>query len=216
MSVRVLLVDDHRMFLDGLRPLLQRTPGIQVVGEAQDGARAVALAQELAADVVIMDVAMPRLNGIEATRQLRSQRPDCQVIVLSMHSDRRYVIEALRAGARGYLLKDSAFTDLASAIRIVTQGRICLSDRIQDSVLSDYITSLDAEAASPFDTLSPREREVLQLLAEGRSTKQIAAHLNVSGKTVETHRRQVMEKLELYTVAELTKYAIRQGLTGLE
>lgn len=216
MSTRILLVDDHRMFLDGLRPLLQRTPGLEVVGEARDGAAAVEFVQAQGADVVVIDVAMPKLNGIEATRQLSQQDASCRVIVLSMHSDRRYVIEALRAGARGYLLKDSAFSELVAAIRAVIEGRICLSARIQDEVLADYVASLDAEADSAFAALSPREREVLQRLAEGHSTKQMAAQLGVSVKTVETHRRQIMEKLNLYTVAELTKYAIREGLTGLE
>ncbi len=216
MRARVLLVDDHRMFLDGLRPLLQRTAGLVVAGEARDGAEAVAFVQAHGADVVVMDVAMPRLNGIEATRQLTQVDSSCRVIMLSMHSDRRYVSEALRAGARGYLLKDSAFSELVVAIEGVMRGRIYLSARIQDEVLNDYVASLHDEEDSVFTILSPREREVLQRLAEGQSTKQMAAQLGVSVKTVETHRRQVMEKLNLHTVAELTKYAIREGLTSLE
>jgi DNA-binding NarL/FixJ family response regulator len=209
---------------EGLRSLLQDQPDLEVVGEAADGRQALELAAEHDPDVVVMDVAMPQLNGIEATRRLMSDSPGTKVVALSMHSDRRYVAEALKAGAAGYLLKDGAFDELVSAIRAVVANKVYLSPRVAGVVVDDYVRRLpDGDgAAEPrgapgaFQKLTPREREVLQLMAEGFSTKEIAARLHVSVKTVETHRRQLMEKLQLYSVAEVTKYAIREGLTSLE
>jgi DNA-binding NarL/FixJ family response regulator len=213
---RVLLVDDHRLFRSGLHSLLAKQPNIEIVGEAEDGVSAVRMTQELAPDIVLMDISMPKLNGIEATRQILSQNVAVRVIVLSMHADRRFVVEALKAGARGYLLKDSAIEEVLRAIDAIVSNQVYLSRRITNIVVEDYVQMAKSNGATVYTLLSAREREVLQLLAEGRNTKEIASHLNVSVKTVETHRKQIMNKLGLHTIAELTKYAIREGLTELE
>ncbi len=213
---RILLVDDHRLFRSGLHSLLAKQPNIEIIGEAEDGVSAVRLAQELAPDIVLMDISMPKLNGIEATRQILSQNAAIRVIVLSMHADRRFVIEALKAGACGYLLKDSAIEEVLNAVGVIVSNQVYLSRRITNIVVKDYILMAGKTGPTVYTLLSAREREVLQLLAEGRNTKEIASHLNVSVKTVETHRKQVMDKLGLHTIAELTKYAIREGLTELE
>jgi len=198
------------------RGLLQQNEDMEVVAEAADGRRAVELAHELSPDVIVMDVGMPGLNGIEATRQITQREPDTKVVALSMHSDRRFMGEMLKAGAKGYLLKDGAFEELSGAIRSVVQDKVYLSPKIADVVVDDYVRRQHNPEPSAFAKLTPREREVLQLMAEGRATKEIALDLRVSIKTVETHRRQIMEKLNIYSVAELTKYAIREGLTSLE
>jgi DNA-binding NarL/FixJ family response regulator len=217
MSTRVLLVDDHQIVREGLRALLASREGMLVVGEAADGRNAIALCHELRPDVVVMDIGMPDLNGIEATRRIRADQPRVKVIALSMHSDRRFLTEALKAGASGYLLKDSAFDELELAIRAVMSGQTYLSPQITDSVVEGYLRHrAEPEQSSVFAVLSPREREVLQLVAEGHATKQIAASLHVSVKTIETHRRQIMNKLSIHSVAELTKYAIREGLSSVE
>ncbi len=215
MTVRILLADDHQIVREGLRNLLERQPGFETVGEAADGPSAVQRCRELSAQVVIMDLSMPGLNGIEATRQILAENPAVRVLILSMHSDRRYVLQALKAGASGYLLKDSAFDELVRAIQTVRSGRISLSPALSDQVLQEYVRQLQEADDSVFSRLTSREREVLQLLAEGRSTKEIAGQLHVSVKTVETHRKQIMDRLDLHSVAELTKYAIREGLTQL-
>jgi DNA-binding NarL/FixJ family response regulator len=216
--MRILLADDHQIVLEGLRSLLQQNEEMEVVAEAKDGRSAVQLARELQPDVVVMDVGMPGLNGIEATRQITSREPDAKVVALSMHSDRRFMGEMLKAGAKGYLLKDGAFEELATAIRSVMSNKVYLSPRIADVVVDDYVRRTPSQGSdtSAFAKLTPREREVLQLMAEGRATKEIAMDLKVSIKTVETHRRQIMEKLNIHSVAELTKYAIREGLTSLD
>ncbi len=216
MPVKILLADDHKLFRDGLRTLFANKADVTVVGEASDGTETVTLAREVQPDLILMDVSMPGLNGIEATRQILAERAATKIIILSMHSDRRYVTEALKAGAVGYLLKDSAFEELIDVIRDVLKGRIRLSNAITSVVVSDYIKLAAAEESSAFTLLSAREREVLQLIAEGNSTRDIAARLNVSVKTIESHRKQIMDKLNLRSVAELTKYAIREGLTPLE
>lgn len=214
--MRILLADDHQILREGLKGLLARQPDMQVVGEAADGRTTVRMASELAPDVVVMDIGMPGLNGVEATRQIAAHHPGVRVIALSMHSDRRYVTEMLRAGAAGYLVKDSAFEELAQAVNAVAAGKVYLSPSVADAVVDHHVRGGGGGEPSVFAVLTPREREVLQLLAEGQATKQVAASLDVSVKTVETHRRQIMEKLDLHSVAELTKYAIREGLTSVE
>jgi DNA-binding NarL/FixJ family response regulator len=216
MSIRILIADDHKLVRDGLRAMLAGQPRFAVVGEAKDGPTAVALAAELKPDIILMDISMPELNGIEATRQILAGRSSTGVIILSMHSDRRFVTESLRTGARGYLLKDSAFEELVAAIDTVAKGKIYLSRTINDIVVDDYVNLARNGERSAFTLLSAREREVLQLLAEGKSTKETAARLHVSVKTIETHRKQIMDKLDTHSIAELTKYAIREGLTPLE
>jgi DNA-binding NarL/FixJ family response regulator len=224
-DTNILLVDDHKIVREGLRSLLEGEADFRVIAEAGDGRAAVALAREHQPDVVVMDIAMPHLNGIEATRQIIHALPRAKVIALSMHSDRRFMAEMLRAGASGYLLKDAASEELIQAIRTVVAGNLYLSPQITDVVVDDYLRRLpSAGSITPthgagrgaFTVLTAREREVLQLMSEGKATKQIAMILHVSIKTVETHRRQLMEKLDLHSVAELTKYAIREGLTTVD
>jgi len=216
MSIRILLADDHKITREGLRSLLDKQQDMEVVGEAEDGRTAVTLVRELVPSVVIMDVSMPDLNGIEAARQIVDQFPDVKIIALSMHSDTLFVTEMLKSGTSGYLLKDCAFEELALAIRAVVAGKTYLSPSVSGIVVDDYLHRLSRADFSDSEVLTDREREVLQLLAEGKSTKQIALKLHISVKTVETHRRQIMNKLDIHTVAELTKYAIRKGLTSLE
>jgi len=216
MSIRILLADDHKIMREGLRSLLEKKPDIEVVAEAEDGRKAVQLARRLRPDVVIMDVSMPDMNGIEATRRVISESPGVKVIALSIHSDRRFVAEMFRAGASGYLLKDCAFDELEHAIHSVARNRVYLNSGIAGIVVEDYVSHLQKTESSAFSNLTAREREVLQLIAEGKTTKQIAHYLNVSVKTIETHRRQIMNKLSVHSIAELTKYAIREGITPLQ
>lgn len=215
MNIRIIVADDHKIIREGLKALIDKQPDMEVAAEAQDGLTITKLARKLLPHVIIMDIGMPEMNGIDATRQIVSENKDVKIIALSMHSDRRFVLEMLKAGASGYLLKDSAFEELVSAIHTVMGGQSYLSPRITDIVVKEYLGNIPKNESSVFNVLTAREREVLQLLAEGKSTKQIAATLNLSVKTVETHRQQIMEKLEIRTVAELTKYAIREGLTSL-
>jgi len=216
MSTRILLADDHKIIRDGLRALLEKLPEMELVAEAENGRTAVRLARKFSPDVVIMDVAMADLNGIEATRKIISEIPKVKVIALSMHSDRRFIVEMLKAGASGYMLKDCAFEDLTKAIGAVLKDRIYLSPGITDKVIKDYVSSLSRADFSVYSILTDRELEVLQLIAEGRTTKQTASLLHVSVKTIETHRKNIMDKLDIHNIAELTKYAIREGLTSLE
>jgi len=216
MSIKILLADDHRITRQGLRSLLEKEPDMEVVAEAEDGRATVRLARELLPDVVVMDVTMPDLNGMEATRQIRAALPSVKIIALSMHSDNLFVSEMLRSGALGYLLKDCAFEELSRAIHVVVNGKVYLSPAISGVVVDDYLHHLTKAESPSSKVLTDREREVLQLIAEGNSTKQIALKLHISVKTVETHRRQIMSKLNIHTIAELTKYAIRQGLTSLD
>ncbi|MGD1047343.1 MAG: response regulator transcription factor [Candidatus Krumholzibacteriaceae bacterium] len=216
MPVTILIADDHRLFRDGLRTLLEGQKDLSVIAEATDGAETVAVAAELNPDIVLMDISMPGLNGIEATRRILSESARPKIIMLSMHSDRRFVLESLKAGAAAYILKDCAFEELLLAIKAVRGNKMYLSSRINDSVIKDYIAVAKSVPGSAFSILSAREREVLQLLAEGKTTKETAARLRVSVKTIETHRKQIMDKLDIHSVAELTKYAIREGLTPLE
>jgi DNA-binding NarL/FixJ family response regulator len=214
-QLNVLIADDHRMLRQGLRSLLEKEPDLRVAAEADNGRDAITAAEAGGIDLIIMDIAMPGLNGIEAARKLLTARPNLKIIGLSMHTDRRFVSEMLKAGAVGFVSKDSAFEELVSAIRTVLAGKVYLSPAAAGVVVDDYLRRNAPGEASAFSALTAREREVLQLMAEGRNTKQIAMDLHVSIKTVETHRRQIMEKLDLYSVAELTKYAIREGLTTL-
>lgn len=216
MSIRVVLADDHRIMREGLRALLEKELDMEVVGAADTGRSAVELAGTLQPDVVVMDMTMPDLNGIEATRQVVAVNPAIKVLALSMHSDKRFVAGALGAGASGYLLKDCALAELVRAIRIVVGGQTYLSPSIASMVVQSYTRRLQDTDSSLLSTLTPREREVLQLIAEGRSVKEIAHTLHLSVKTVETHRQQTMNKLGIRTVAELTKFAVREGLTSLE
>lgn len=215
MTIRILLADDHQIVRQGLKSLIEQQPDMELVGEASGGLEAVRLAAELRPRVVIMDLSMPGLNGAEAIRRILEDNPLTRVLVLSMHSDRRFVASALGAGASAYLLKDCAFEDLTQAIRAVIGGQTYLTPRIAGVVLEEYRQRL-RERPAPMDLLTPREREVLQLLAEGHGTKAIAAALDVSVKTIETHRENIMRKLDLHSIADLTKYAVKEGLTSLE
>jgi len=216
MSIRVLLVDDHTIIREGLRSLLEKQPEMEVIADTNDGRKALYLVRQLLPNIVIMDISMPGLNGIEATRQIIAEFPDIKVIALSIHSKRRFVADMLSAGATGYILKECLFDELVQAIKAVAAGGRYLSPKITDVVVSDYVKRLSTSAESPFEALKTREREVLQLVAEGKSTKQIALELHVSTKTIEANRRQIMDKLNIHSVAELTKYAVREGLTTLE
>ena len=215
MSIKVLMVDDHQIIREGLRVMLEKEHDITIVGEAEDGRMAEQLARELAPDVIIMDVAMPDLNGIEATRQITATLSGVKIIALSMHDDRRFVLNMLKAGAAGYILKDDAFKSLAKAIRTVMLNKSYLSNSIADMLENHGFPSSHDLKSADGQVLSGREREVLQLVAEGKTSNQIAEKLHISPKTVETHRQQVMGKLQIKNVAELTKYAIREGLTML-
>jgi RNA polymerase sigma factor (sigma-70 family) len=211
--IRVLLADDHKLIRAGLRLVVDQQPDLIVVGEADDGRQAVELAKSLKPDVVVMDIGMPNLNGIEAARQIRAIRSDAAAVMLSMHSDEGYVLRALSAGARAYLLKDSATTDLVQAIHAVVEGKSFFSPAVSKVLLQDYMRKLQRSGAEDsYDLLSPREREVLQLVAEGKSNKEIASLLNLSVYTVETHRAKIMQKLNLKGVSELILYAVRKGI----
>jgi DNA-binding NarL/FixJ family response regulator len=214
--IKVLLADDHKILRSGLRALLEKQPHFEVVAEAEHGRTAVKLSQKLSPDVILMDISMPDMNGIEATRQILANSPKTKVIILSVHSEQRFVAEVFKAGASGYLLKDCSFDEVNSAIHAVVDKGIYLCPQIAAVVRDDYLKHLiQADSLSP-STLTAREREVLQLIAEGKTTKEIAFSLNLSVKTVEAHRQRIMEKLKARSVAELTKYAIREGLTSLE
>jgi len=212
-AVKVLLVDDHEMLRNGLKSLLQHEDGMTVVGEASNGRLAIERLKELSPDVVVMDLSMPDLNGIDATRQAIAAKPGVKVIALSASDDDRSAIEMLRAGAVGYVVKVSAYDELISAIRSAINGKVYFSPSVLKRAAANG-GALAERFESAFDVLSAREREVLQLIAEGKATKEVATHLHISLKTAETHRRNLMEKLNVSSVAELTKYAIREGLTS--
>ena len=216
MPTRVLLVDDHAMIRQGLCSLLEKQPDIEVVGSVEDGRKAVDIARELAPDLVIMDISMPNLNGIDATRKIVEEMGDVKVIALSIHSSRHFVAEMLKAGASGYILKECLFDELVEAIKTVLNGGTYLSPKITGVVIDDYVKRLSTQYQPEGPVLTEREREVLQFLSEGKSTKQIAMQLHVSAKTIESNRRNIMDKLGINSVAELTKYAVREGLTPLE
>jgi two-component system, NarL family, response regulator NreC len=211
--LRILLADDHIVVRTGLRALLERQANLEVVGESENGRQTVELAASLGPDVVVMDVAMPVLNGIEATKTIVTQRPATAVVILSMHADESYVMRALKAGARGYLLKDSAAADLISAIQAVSQNKSFFSPKVSRILAEDYVRVLKQRGAvDSYDLLTSREREILQLLAEGKANKEVATALNISPYTVETHRSHILQKLNLHNPAELVLYAVRKGI----
>ena len=215
MKTTIVIADDHQIMREGLRSLLEKQSSLEVVAEASNGRECVELARKLKPDLVLMDIGMPDLNGIEATRQVHAEAPGVKILALSMHSDRRFASGMLAAGASGYLLKDSAFQELNEAIATVLAGRVYLSPDITGVLMEDYVQRLNEES-TPFSVLRPREREVLQAMAEGQSTREIAEALHVSVKTIETHRQNIMNTLDIHSVAELTKYAVREGLTSLD
>lgn len=212
-KLRILLADDHVVMRTGLRALLERQSNLEVVGESENGRETIALASSLKPDLVVMDVGMPVLNGIEATKTIVAENPATAVIILSMYSDESYVMRALKAGARGYLLKDSAPADLISAIQAVSQGKSFFSPKVSRILAEDYVRVLKQKGAvDSYDLLTSREQEILQLLAEGKANKEVATALNISPYTVETHRKHILEKLNLHNPAELILYAVRKGI----
>jgi len=212
-KIRILLADDHTVMRAGLRSLLEREPDLSVVAEASDGRQAVELADAHEPDVIVMDIGMPALNGIDASRQIIARHPCTSVVILSMHSDESYVLRALKSGARAYLLKDSAEADLMRAIRAVSEGKSFFSPAVSRMLLEDYVRQLKERGEEDtYDLLTMREREILQLLAEGKSNKDVANTLNLSLYTVETHRAHILQKLGLHTVPDLILYAVRKGI----
>lgn len=216
MGIRVVVADDHRIMRDGLCALLARETDIELVGQADDGLAAVKMARHLRPDIVVTDVAMPGLNGVEATRRIRSEEPQVRVLCLSVHDDSRMVLAVLDAGASGYVLKDSSFEELALAIRKVMANQIHLSAELVGILVDEVRNRHAPRSASAQPALTPREREMVQLLSEGHSTQQIAERLHVSVKTVATHREHVLHKLNIGSIAELTRYALREGLSSLD
>ena len=216
MTIRIILADDHKLFREGMRALLAKERDMEAVAEAGDGRATMQLADKLSPDVVVMDVSMPDANGIEATRKIAASHPKARVLAVSMHADRRFVADMLRAGAAGYVLKDCASEELVRAIRTIAARQTYLCAAVAGMVAEGFVRSASEEVVAAHDLLTPREREVLQLIAEGKTTKEIAYTLAVSGKTVETFRQKIMEKLGLRSVAELTKFAVREGLTSLD
>ena len=213
--IKVVLTDDHMIIRDGLRALLERQPDMEVVAEADNGRTALKHVKELSPDVVIMDIGMRELNGIDATRQIVKMSPGVKVLALSMYSDKRFVKEMLKAGASGYMLKDSAFTELIDAIRVIVGSKIYISPGVASIVLEDFLEDSTERESSIRSLLTSREIEVLQLLAEGKSTKQIALSLSLSIKTIESRRARIMQKIGIDNIADLTKYAIREGIVSL-
>jgi DNA-binding NarL/FixJ family response regulator len=215
MKLKILLVDDHTIMREGLRALIEKDPDAVVVGEASDGAEAVQLTAELQPDLVVMDLTMPVMNGIDATREITRQYPGIRVLALSMESDRYFVVESLKAGASGYLLKDSAFAEITEALHTVARGETFLPQKIATLLVKEFLQCIPDEISPTFESLSPREREILQMVADGKNTKEISYLLGTSSKTVENQRNAIMNKLNLFSIAELTKYAVRHGLTPL-
>jgi DNA-binding NarL/FixJ family response regulator len=213
--IKVILADDHHIVREGLRGLLEKQKDFEIIAEARNGREAVRLCQQLQPDIVVMDITMPDLNGIDATRHILDEVPNVKVIALSMHSDKQFVDGMLRAGVKGYLLKDCASEELILCIQTVRSGRVYLSPAITHIVVREFVNPTLEDVLDAGAPLSPRERQVLQMIAEGRSTKEIADLLFISVKTVESHRKKIMEKTNLHTVADLTKFAIRRGLTSV-
>lgn len=216
MCIRILLVDDHSIIRQGLRVLLEKKPKFEVVGEAENGRVALSMARKLEPDVIVMDINMPDLNGVDAARQILAERPESKIIALSMYSDRSYVKGMLKAGVAGYLLKNCAFDELSKAILAVAGNQTYLSPKVSDIVRKEFVKLMDAGELGVAEALTDKEREVLQMIAEGKKTKDIAERLHISVKTVEARRGKIMEKLRINSVAGLTKFAIREGLTSVE
>jgi len=216
MSTRILLADDHQITRQGLRSLIEKQSDMEVIGEAKDGRKAIEMVRELMPDIIITDITMPNLNGVDATRQIVRQFPQIKVIALSIHSNRAFVVDMLKAGASGYVLKECSFDELTEAIQTVTDGGVYLSPKVAGVVVSDYVHHLSKIAESPLETITERQRQVLQLISEGKNTKQIALQLHVSTKTIEANRHKIMEKLDAHSIAELVKIAILGGLASLE
>ena len=216
MTTKIILADDHKVLRSGLKSLLESEADLEVIAEADDGREVVKLAKKLDPDIVILDIGMPNMNGIQATQHIVAEVPNTRVLALSMHSDHQFVVNMLQAGASGYMLKDCAYEELITAVRAVISGKFYLSKDITGLVVNDYINKLKDANSIGEPVLTSRERETLQLLAEGKSTSQAADQLNVSVKTIETHRKNIMDKLDIHSIAELTKYAVRTGLTSLE
>ena len=215
-NIKVVIADDHTILRQGIKSLLDIQEGIEVMGEAKDGREAIKTIEELLPDVILMDIAMPGLNGLEATRRIKKKFPKVKVVVLTMHANEEYIFQILNAGADGYLVKETAFQDLISAINAVHKGEAFMSPSISKKVMTDYIQRAQGEEKVGFDTLTTREREILQLVAEGNSNKKIAEALFISPKTVETHRAHIMDKLNIHDRAGLIKYAIRKGMINLD
>ncbi len=215
MKIKIFLVDDHNVMREGLKLLLERERDFEVLAEADNGRTAVSMVKKLRPDLVIMDISMPDMNGIEATQKIISENPKTQVIALSMYSDKRFVEGMFKAGVSGYLLKNCIARELVTAIRLIAEGQIYLSPKIAGTVVEGYLSNLSKGKYNTGPTLTPREREILQLISEGLSSKEISDKLHVSPKTVDAHRHNIMEKVGVRSIAELTKYAIREGLTSL-
>ena len=215
MRTKILLADDHAIIREGLRALIENSGTATVIGEAGDGAEAVRLAGELKPDLVIMDLTMPVKNGIDATREITGTYPDIHVLALSMETNRFFVVEALKAGATGYVLKDTAFAELSEAIETVARGETYLPRKVATLLVREFLQCIPEDMTVAYQNLTPREREILQLVADGESVKEIAFELGVSHKTVENQRQAIMQKLNLFSIAELTKYAVRHGLSPL-
>ncbi len=216
MTIKIILADDHNVLREGLKSLLNRQQDFEVIGEADNGRDAVRLAKKLEPDIVVLDIGMPNMNGIQATQHIVAEVPDTKVLALSMHSDHQFVVKMLQAGASGYMLKDCAYEELISAVRDINAGKFYLSKDVTGVVVNNYINMIQAVDAVSHPTLTSRERETLQLIAEGKSTAETANLLNVSTKTIETHRKNIMDKLDIHNIAELTKYAVREGITSIE
>jgi DNA-binding NarL/FixJ family response regulator len=215
MALKILIADDHRIIREGLRALIDKENDLEVVAEAGNGKEAIQLAHAHRPDLVVMDISMPEMNGIEATRRIVAELQDIRILALSMETDRRFVVEVLKSGATGYVLKDAAFSELANAIRTVAANETYLSGRISELLIREFIQKIPEAASITYETLSSREREILQLIADGKNLKELAFTFDVSLKTIENQRHSIMKKLNLYSIAELTKYAIREGLTAL-
>lgn len=216
MKMKILIADDHAIVRQGLRALIDKEADMMVTAEAGTGAEAIGLTREERPDLIVMDISMPDTNGIDATRSITMEFPDVKVLALSMESDRRFVVEVLKAGANGYVLKDAAFTELATAIRAVAAGDTYLPPRVTTLLIKEYLQRIPEDVPATYENLSSREREILQLIADGGNAKEIAFAFGVSVKTVENQRHSIMKKLDLFSIAELTKYAVRQGLTSLK